>query len=228
METQTPSEGKIQARGNAVRVLIVIGRPTVRSGIKQGLSKAPGIEIVGEAADWQEWLTASSQLTPDVALVGVRLLTQMPSQPSRSGRRAPFLVAMPEYLDAYLSLAVEAGALGYVLEDVDPLETAAALRLAATGQAQWTREDRALARRWQENVGLRWRSLTEREREVLHLLAKGMNTTEIANALILAPKTVEHHVNHILEKLALKSRTQAVIWYLEGLPPSIREGGETG
>lgn len=223
MDTQKSPEGKMEIRGKAVRVLIVIGRPTVRSAIKQGLSKAPGIEIVGEAADWQEWLTVDGQLRPDVALVGAPVLAQFLSRPPDPD--TPILATMPEYLDAYLSLAVDAGALGYVLEDVDPLEIAAALRRAAAGQAQWTREDRALARRWQKDVGLRWRSLTEREREVLHLLAKGMNTTEIANALTLAPKTVEHHVNHILEKLALKSRTQAVIWYLEGLPPSIRGGG---
>ncbi len=227
METQTASEAKKQTRGKAVRVLIVIGRPKVRFAIKQGLAAAPGIEIVGEATDWQGWLVAASELTPDVALVGAPVLTQFPSPSSDSTKSTPLLAAMPEYLDAYLSLAVDAGALGYVLEDANPLEIAAALRLAATGQAQWASEDRICARRWHEDVGLRWRSLTEREREVLRLLAKGMDTAAVANALILTPKTVEHPLSHGLEKRARGAGGPAGLGYPEELPPSIRGGGET-
>ena len=225
METQTASEVKKQTGGQAVRVLVVIGRPTVGFAIKQGLSTVPSIEIVGETADWQEWLVAARQLRPDVALVGAPMLAQFPSPPSASGMPTPMLAAMSEYLDAYLSLAVDAGALGYVLEDADPLEIAAALRLAATKRAQWTHEDRAVARRWHENVGQRWHSLTGREREVLRLLAKGMDTAAVANAIGLASKTVENHIGRILHKLALESRAQAISRYLGELPSSWREKG---
>lgn len=223
MGSQATSEVKMQAKGKAVRVLVVIGRPAIRSGIKQGLSEAPGIEIVGEAAGWQEWLAAASELRPDVVLVGAPVLTQVPSPPPDADTRAPMLAAMPEYHDAYLSLAMEAGALGYVLEDLDPAEIAAALQRVAAGQSQWSSEDRARARRWQATVGRRWRNLTERERAVLCLLARGMDTRAIANTLTLAPKTVENYIGRILDKLALESRAQAIVWYLEELPASVRE-----
>lgn len=212
----------MQAKGKAVRVLIVIGRPAVRSGIKQGLAGAPGIEIVGEAAGWQEWLAAASELRPDVALVGAPVLAQFLSPPPGADTRTPMLAVMPEYRDAYLAVSINTGALGYVLEDVDPMEIAAALHRVAAGQSQWSNEDRARARRWQEDVGLRWRNLTERESAVLRLLAKGMDTRAVADALTLAPKTVENYIGRILDKLALKSRAEAVVWYLEELPASIR------
>ncbi|MCB0201498.1 MAG: response regulator transcription factor [Anaerolineae bacterium] len=208
-------------------MLVVIGRPAVRSGIKQGLSEDPGIEIVGEAVDCQEWPATAAELRPDVALVGAPVLAQVPAPPPDADTRTPVLAAMPEYRDAYLSVAVDAGALGYVLEDIDPTEIAAALHRVAAGQAQWSRDDRVRARHWQETVGQRWRNLTERERAVLRLLARGMDTRAIANTLTLAPKTVENYIGRILDKLALESRAQAVVWYLEELPPSIR-GDERG
>lgn len=109
-----------------------------------------------------------------------------------------------------------------MLEDTSPIELAKALRLVAARQGTWSAEDRWRALRWQEEVGRPWRSLTEREREVMRALAKGMSNAAIAGATTLTSKTVEHHVSSILSKLGLASRTQAVVWYFEQFPANLR------
>lgn len=112
----------------------------------------------------------------------------------------------------------------YKLEDASPPELTDALGSAAAGQGGWRDDERQRTGRWEEKAGRPWRSLGEREREVFHLLVRGLSNSAMAEALSLAPKTVEHHVGKILGKLGRASRTEVMAWYFEQFPPILRGG----
>ncbi len=112
-----------------------------------------------------------------------------------------------------------------MLEDASPSELAGALCSPAAGQNGWRSDVRQRALRWQEEVGRPWRSLSDREHDVFHLLVRGMSNSAMADALVLAPKTVEHHVCRILDKLGLASRAMAASWYYDQFPAILRGGG---
>jgi DNA-binding NarL/FixJ family response regulator len=210
----------------ATRVVITDTRQVLRVGYARHLSTVAGIEVVGETPDLVQLRTAAERLRPDAVMASIALLAPLWLEPAAHRRAVgipqPLLVAMPEVHDAHLAVAAWAGAGGYVLEDTSAAELAQALRLVASRQGTWSAEDRCRALRWQEEVGRPWRSLTEREREIMRALARGMSNAAIAGATTLTPKTVEHHVSSILSKLGLASRTQAVVWYFEQFPANLR------
>ncbi len=143
---------------------------------------------------------------------------------SNDGPAPPVVATVPEFHDGYLAVAAWAEAKTYVLEDASPTELADALCSAAAGRSGWCGDDRRRAVRWQEEVGQPWRSLTGRQREVFHLLVRGMSNSAMADALTLAPKTVEHHVCKILDKLSLASRAMAASWCYDQFPAILRGG----
>ena len=114
--------------------------------------------------------------------------------------------------DRYLRGMWAAGALGYLLKSEAPGAIVAAVRTVAQGEQLWTVEQLARVRRWREEVEQRWKSLTEREREVLLLVATGKSNREIADRLCITEKTVEKHVSNVLGKLMLVSRTEVALW----------------
>ena len=117
------------------------------------------------------------------------------------------------YLDAkYVCGALLDGAAGYVYKDERLQELGKLVRRVARGEQLWTKEQVAQARFWQKEVQKRWASLTEREREVLGLIAKGKSNKEIGMLLSIREKTVGHHVSSILGKLRVSSRTEAALW----------------
>jgi DNA-binding NarL/FixJ family response regulator len=212
-----------------IQVLIADTREVLCAGYTHNLSTVPGIQVVGETPDLDQLCKAARCMRPDVVMTSIALLIPLWSEQAAQRRNAtiqqPLLVAMPAVHDAYLAVAAWAGAGGYVLEDSNPREMAEALRRIAARQTTWSDEDRWRAQRWQEEVGRPWRSLTQRERDVMRVLAKGMSNAAIAEATTLTLKTVEHHISRILNKLGVTSRVQAVVWYLEELPPCLRGGG---
>jgi DNA-binding NarL/FixJ family response regulator len=117
--------------------------------------------------------------------------------------------------DRYVRGMLEAGAVGYLLKEEAPETIVAAVRAAARGERLWTMEQFTRARRWQEEVEERWSALTEREREVLALVAAGKSNKEVAQALNVTVRTVEFHVSNILGKLGLTSRVEAAVWARE-------------
>jgi DNA-binding NarL/FixJ family response regulator len=117
--------------------------------------------------------------------------------------------------DRYVQEMLEAGETGYLLKDEAPVVIVAAVRAAARGERLWTMEQFARARRWREEVQERWSALTEREREVLALVAARKSNKEIAQALNVTVRTVEFHVSNVLGKLGLTSRVEAAVWVKE-------------
>ncbi len=201
---------------NRVRVLIADDHALVRSALKSLLEAQPDLEVVGEAEDGAAALECCRRLAPDVVIMDLAM-------PGRGGinatddlrREMPgtkVLVLTMHDDDAYLRLARLAGAAGFVLKKSLATELIRAIRAVAAGQHYFPTADTAPPPRFRGGLLER---ITEREREVLALIALGHTTAEISVKLRISEKTVESHRAHIIEKLGLRSRAELVRFALE-------------
>jgi DNA-binding NarL/FixJ family response regulator len=206
-----------------LRVLIADDDGLVRSGLRTILSTEPDIDVVGEAADGFEAVRRAAELDPDVVLMDVRMPNLDGIQATRriverSCSRPRVLVVTTFEHDDYVFDALRAGASGFVLKRVQPEELAQAIRIVASGESLvFPALTRALVERHNVRLAPGDRraelvaSLTEREAEILRLVARGRSNQEIADELVVAVHTVKSHVAHVLAKLESRDRTQAVI-----------------
>ncbi len=209
---------RIAAGPQRIRVLLVDDHQVVRKGLRTFLEVQDDIEVVGEAADGDEGVRQAEQLRPDVILMDVK----MPGTDGISALRllrekqnaARVLVVTSFTEQRTVVPALRAGAAGYVYKDVDPDALAGAIRSVHAGHVLLQPEvaDALLSRDETGGGAGRGGSLTDREREVLGLIADGRSNREIARALVLSEKTVKTHVSNILMKLDLADRTQAALW----------------
>ncbi|WP_329319583.1 response regulator transcription factor [Streptomyces sp. NBC_01262] len=200
-----------------IRVLLVDDHQVVRRGLRTFLEVQPDIEVVGEAGDGDEGVLRAQELNPDVILMDVK----MPGTDGiaalrklrEEGSKARVLVVTSFTEQRTVVPALRAGAAGYVYKDVDPDALAGAIRSVHAGHVLLQPEvaDALLSQEQPTGQG-RGNALTEREREVLSLIADGRSNREIARALVLSEKTVKTHVSNILMKLDLADRTQAALW----------------
>jgi DNA-binding NarL/FixJ family response regulator len=209
------------ADGGVIRVLLVDDHQVVRRGLRTFLEVQPDIEVVGEAADGAEGAARAAELRPDVILMDVKMPGTDGIEALRllreAGDRARVLVVTSFTEQRTVVPALRAGAAGYVYKDIDPGALADAIRSVHAGhvllqpevaEALLTLDGSGPA------AGTRGRgaTLTDREREVLCLIADGRSNREIARALVLSEKTVKTHVSNILMKLDVSDRTQAALW----------------
>ncbi len=205
-----------------IRVLLADDQTLVRSGFRMILRSDPELEVVGEAADGVEAVTLARELRPDVVLMDVRMPKVDGIEATRRIMRAdeprPRVLVLTTFdLDEYVFAALRAGASGFLLKDAPEEQLLAAIRVAASGGALFSPSvttrliERFASLDGAEPVPVDLSSLTEREREVLVLLARGMSNAEIAVQLVVSDHTVKTHVARILRKLDLRDRTQAVI-----------------
>jgi len=205
-----------------VRVVIADDQGMVRSGFTTLLNSEPDIEVVGEAANGQEAVTRAIQLGPDVILMDVRMPVMDGLQATRQitamdgGPRVLVLTTFD--LDDYVYQALRWGASGFLLKDASARELAEAVRVVAAGDALLSPSvTRRLIAEFARMGAPRGPSrktlkdLTERETEVLALVARGLSNAEIASRLVVAEQTVKTHVSRVLMKLGLRDRTQAVV-----------------
>jgi DNA-binding NarL/FixJ family response regulator len=210
------------AGGMTIRVVVADDQGMVRSGFSVLLNAQPDIEVIGEAVNGQEAIARAAELQPDVILMDVRMpvldglhatreITAMPDPPK-------ILVLTTFDLDDYVYEALRAGASGFLLKDASASELANAVRLVAAGDALLApgvtrRLIAEFARMGAPRSPTRKQidGLTERESEVLALVARGMSNAEIAGHLVVAEQTIKTHVGRILMKLGLRDRTQAVV-----------------
>jgi DNA-binding NarL/FixJ family response regulator len=209
---------------DAIRVLIVDDHALFRRGLQMVLEGEPDIDVVGEASDGHEAIERAEATTPDVVLMDVRM-------PKRSGIEATrtikdtlpstkilMLTISDEEADLYE--AIKAGASGYLLKEISIEEVASAVRQVQAGQSlispsmasKLLNEFAAMVKRRDERTQVPGPRLTERELEVLKLVAKGMNNRDIGSELFISENTVKNHVRNILEKLHLHSRMEAVVY----------------
>ena len=208
-----------------IRVLLVDDQPLLRTGFRMILSAEPDLTIVGEAADGASGVEAARRLAPDVVLMDIRMPGLDGIQATRAlagpGVEDPkkVLILTTFGLDEYVVEALRAGASGFLLKDVPPEDLVDAIRIVAAGDAllapSITRRllDRVASRlpRATENTIPALAELTDREMEVLKLVARGLSNAEIAEKLVVSETTIKTHVSRVLAKLDIRDRVQAVI-----------------
>ncbi len=199
----------------SIRIVLADDHSVVRQGLRMFLALDPELEVVGEAANGAEAVQAARTLRPDVVLMDL-LMPVMDGIAATAAIRKEVpdveVIALTSVLeDEKVVGAVRAGAIGYLLKDTESDELCQAIKAAAAGQVQLSPE--AAARLVREvRMPDSPETLTERETDVLRLLAHGQANKEIARNLVIGEKTVKTHVSNILAKLGLPSRTQAALY----------------
>jgi two-component system NarL family response regulator len=212
------------ASEDPIRVLIVDDHALFRRGLQMVLEGETDIDVVGEASDGHEAIERAESTTPDVVLMDVRM-------PKRSGIEATRMIkdTLPSTKILMLTIsdeeadlyeAIKAGASGYLLKEISIEEVADAVRAVQQGQSlispsmasKLLNEFAAMVKRRDERTQVPGPRLTERELEVLKLVAKGLNNRDIGQELFISENTVKNHVRNILEKLHLHSRMEAVVY----------------
>ncbi|MFD8099677.1 response regulator [Nocardia fluminea] len=197
-----------------VRVLIADDERLVREGIAALLVLQPGIDVVGTAESGTEAVESATVLTPDVVLMDVRMpgMGGVEAAALLRGRGTVLMLTTFDD-DGYIVAALHAGASGYLLKDLPAAELAQAIRLAHAGVDQYSAAVTArLAAMVRSRTPRPTVDLTDRETEVLRLLATGAANREIARSLYLSEGTVKNHISSILNRLGVRDRTQAAIY----------------
>jgi DNA-binding NarL/FixJ family response regulator len=204
-----------------IRVLLVDDQTLVRQGVKSLLSLAEGIEVVAEASDGQQAIACIPQIKPDVVLMDMRMPVKSgleAVQALSASNQLPPTIILTTFDDDELVLAgIKAGAKGYLLKDVSLEQLVEAIQVVAKGGSlvQPAMSQRLLS--GLEGMSNQFYSLerpdplTERETEILRLMAGGFSNKEIANSLHVAEGTIKNHVSNILSKLGVRDRTRAVL-----------------
>ncbi|WP_019358678.1 response regulator [Streptomyces sp. AA1529] len=215
-----------------IRVLLADDQKMVRQGFTVLLDAEPDITVAGQAVDGLEAVERTAQLAPDVVLMDVRMprlggieATRRITEARTGGAADPKVLVLTTFdLDEYVFEALRAGASGFLLKDASAAELADAVRVVARGEALLAPNltklliekfagmpDGPGGARLKERVA----DLTERETEVLALVARGLSNLEIAGELVVAEQTVKTHVSRVLVKLGLRDRTQAAVFAYE-------------
>jgi RNA polymerase sigma factor (sigma-70 family) len=211
----------------SVRVLVADDQALVRAGFRKILEADAGIEVVGEAADGLEAVERANALEPDVVLMDIRMprLDGIAATRQLAGERGggPQVLVLTTFgLEEYVYEALRAGASGFLLKDAPPEQLLGAIHVVARGDALLdpaiTRaviEEFASKPALRRELAAKLDELTPRERDVFSLVARGLSNAEIARELVVSEGTVKTHVAHLLLKLGLRDRVQAVIYAYE-------------
>ncbi|MEU7380677.1 MULTISPECIES: response regulator transcription factor [unclassified Streptomyces] len=206
-----------------IRVLLVDDQPLLRSGFRALLDLEGDIEVVAEAGDGQEGLALVREHLPDIALVdirmpvldGIEVTRRIAADPALSGVH---VVILTNYgLDEYVLDALRAGAAGFLVKDIVPEDFLHAVRVAARGDAllapSITRKliSRYVTQPLDTEVGPGLKELTNREREAVALVARGLSNDQIADRMVISPMTAKTHVNRAMVKLHVRDRAQLVV-----------------
>lgn len=227
-----------------IRVLLVDDQVVVRAGFRVILEAEGDIEIVGEAASGPEAVERAASLSPDVVCMDVRMpggdgieatraivggpkaadaATRATSEPRAESSAPAVLIVTTFDLDDYVFGALEAGASGFILKDAEPEELVSAIRRLAAGfglvdHTVTRRVIAEFARRKSAGVGALPEVLTDRETEIVRLLARGLSNAEIANEIFVETSTVKSHLGRAMTKIGTRDRLQTVVWaYQNGL-----------
>ena len=218
------SEAETGSSVDPIRVLVVDDHALFRRGLQMVLGAESDVEVIGEASDGAEALKVAAETLPDVVLMDVRM-------PRRGGIDATTAIkdAVPSAKIIMLTIsdeeadlydAIKAGAMGYLLKEISIDEVATAVRSVHNGQSlispsmasKLLNEFATMVRKDDERQQVPTPRLTDREMEVLKLVAKGLNNRDIAKKLFISENTVKNHIRNILEKLQLHSRMEAVVY----------------
>jgi DNA-binding NarL/FixJ family response regulator len=223
-----------------IRVLLVDDQPLLRSGFRALLDVEDDIEVVAEAADGKEGLALAKEHLPDIALIdiqmpvmdGIEATRRIAADPALAGVHVVILTNSG--LDEYVFDTLRAGAAGFLVKDIVPEDFLHAIRVAARGDAllapSITRKliSRYVTEPFHTGAGTGMKELTNRERETVALVARGLSNDQIAERLVISPLTAKTHVNRAMVKLHARDRAQLVVLaYESGLVTPPRSGGSS-
>jgi DNA-binding NarL/FixJ family response regulator len=210
-----------------IRVLLADDQTLVRAGFRALLAAQDDLEVVGEAGDGEQAVALATALIPDVVLMDIRMprtdglesTRRIVADPALAGVRVIVLTTFA--LDEYIFAAIRAGASGFMLKDTEPTELLQGVRVVARGEAllspritrRLIEEFAARAREPRPPAGLD--ALTERERDIVRLVAEGLTNDEIAARVFISPATARTHVSHAMGKLGARDRAQLVVFAYE-------------
>jgi DNA-binding NarL/FixJ family response regulator len=206
----------------SIGVLLADDQAMVRAGFRMILESEPDIAVVGEVADGEQAVASARRLRPDVVMMDIQMpggdglhATRRITEDAELQSKVVILTTFES--DEYVFEALQAGASGFLIKNAPPEELLQAVRVVAAGEALLApsvtrRMIQQFARRTvRPDVGARLESLTQREREVLAMLARGMSNAELATELFVSEGTIKTHVSSLLSKLGLRDRVQAVV-----------------
>jgi RNA polymerase sigma factor (sigma-70 family) len=211
----------------SVRVLVADDQALVRAGFRKILEGDEQIEVVGEAANGEEAIELARRLDPDVVLMDIRMpildgIAATRTLAQGSYERPRILVLTTFAAEEYVYDALRAGASGFLLKDAPPEQLLAAVHIVSRGDAlldpaitRTVIEEFARKPTTRRELAANLDELTEREREVFRLVARGLSNAEIARELVVSDGTVKTHVAHVLLKLGLRDRVQAIVYAYE-------------
>ncbi|HEY0487768.1 MAG TPA: response regulator transcription factor [Mycobacteriales bacterium] len=207
---------------HVIRVLLADDQTLVRAGFRALLAAQDDVEVVGEAADGEQAVALATALAPDVVLMDIRMprtdgleaTRRIVADPALGGVRVVVLTTFA--LDEYIFAALRAGASGFMLKDTEPAELLQGVRVVAGGEALLSpRVTRRLIEEYAARAREPYRAaldvLTERERDIVRLVAEGLTNDEIAARVFISPATARTHVSHAMGKLGARDRAQLVV-----------------
>jgi DNA-binding NarL/FixJ family response regulator len=205
---------------NRIRVLIADDHPLIRNGLRTILAPVSDIEVIDEASTGEEAMAKTAALRPDVIVMDIHLPDVNGIEATRrilqSGLHTAIVMLTMFEDDDVIFAAMRAGAIGYILKSADEQQIVRAIHAAANGEALFSpvvaqRLLRFFSAMRAEEAEVAFPELTEREREILNLIAQGCSNPEIAERLVLSIKTVQNHVSIIFDKLQVADRAQAIV-----------------
>lgn len=199
-----------------ITIVLADDHPLAREGIRAILNKSPDMQIVGEAESGNEVQQLVAQFRPRILLLDLKMPGPHPAEIEKWVRTnypdTVTLVLTAHDRDSYLSRMIDAGASGLLDKGESGERLVGAIRRAALGEVLFDSSQLSRARQWRQSAGIKWESLTGREREILRLMVKGFDNVSIGKILIVTPKTVAYHITHIFAKLGVGSRQEAIAW----------------
>jgi DNA-binding NarL/FixJ family response regulator len=206
-------------QNKVITILIADDHPGWIEGIRGLIHGVSDMRVIGEAQNGDEIKKKVAELQPDVLLLDLVMPNHKPAELERWVREhypeTATLVLTAHDRDAYLAGMMEAGAAGYLDKKLKGNDLLNAIRRAARGEYLYDEEQMKRAQGWREEVGRKWDSLSDREREVLQLLTEGDDNSGIADSLNISVNTVEKHLKNVFKKLDVTSRIEAVLWWVE-------------
>lgn len=210
MTTQTP---------RIISVLIVDDHPPLRAGVRAMLEKTPDIHVIGEAENGDEARRLLDEMRPNIILLDLKMPNFSPSAFEKWARETYpetiTLVLTAHDRDAYLANMMDAGAVGFLDKETRAEQLIEAIRRAASGENLYDETQKKRAHRWHEEIERKWNSLSEREHQILRLMADGVSNKEVSSKLSISENTVDKHLEKIYQKLDVSSRAKAVLWGIE-------------
>ncbi len=214
----------------SITVLLVDDHPLACAGVRKILDSIPDITVVGETQDASQVQRMVAELRPRILLLDLKMPGLRPADLEKWVREnfpeTETLVLTAHDRDSCLARMMDAGVKGYLSKGDTENGLVSAIRRAASGASLFDAEQVARAKRWEETVSDKWESLTDQERQVLALLAEGLENKEIADSLGIVSKTVEYHATNIFSKLGVNSRQEALLWMLKFSRDKIENIGE--